>query len=76
MISELNTPPEGPTTILEDNQSAIAMAKNPQFHGRAKNIDLRHHFIWVSDGDVKLTYCPTGEMVADILRKRAGMDSL
>ena len=34
LISELNNPPDGPTTILEDNQSAMAMAKNPQFHGR------------------------------------------
>ena len=38
--SELENAPEGPTIILEDNQSAIAMAKNPQFHGRAKHIDL------------------------------------
>ena len=89
LISELNNPPDGPTTILEDNQSAMAMAKNPQFHGRAKHIDLRHHFIRerVNDGEVKLTYCPTQEMVADILtkgitqqqfcnlRQRAGMES-
>ena len=45
LTSELNSPPDGPTTILEDNQSAIAMARNPQFHGRAKHIDIRHHFI-------------------------------
>ena len=76
--------------VLEDNQSAMAMAKNPQFHGRAKHIDLRHHFIRkrVNDGEVKLTYCPTQEMVADILtkgitqqqfrnlRQRAGMESI
>ena len=28
---ELGCPPEGPTLIFEENQSAIAMAKNPQF---------------------------------------------
>ena len=69
--SELGNPPEGPTTIFEDNQSTIAMAKNPQFHGRAKHIDIRHHFVreQVSDGTIKLTYCPTGEMVADMLTK-------
>ena len=89
LILELNNPPDGPTTILEDNQSAMAMAKNPQFHGRAKHIDLRHHFIreHVDDGEVKLMYCPTQEMMADILtkeitqqqfcnlRQRAGMES-
>ena len=54
----------GPTTILEDNQSSIAMARNPQFHGRAKHIDIKHHFIRerVSDGLIELKYCPTNEM--------------
>ena len=45
LITELGMEPEGPTTLMEDNQSAIAMAKNPQFHGSAKHIDIRHHFI-------------------------------
>ncbi len=31
-------------TVYEDNQSAIVMAKNPQFHGRT-NIKIKYHFI-------------------------------
>ena len=31
LTSELGDLPEGPTTILEDNQASIAMARNPQF---------------------------------------------
>ena len=60
-----------PTTILEDNQSSIAIAKNPQFHGRAKHIDIKHHFIrdQVSIGSIELQYCPTNEMLADVLTK-------
>ena len=56
---------------MEDNQSAIAMAKNPQFHGRAKHIDIRHHFIRekVNGREIQLVYCPTGDMVADMLTK-------
>ena len=27
-------------TVFEDNQSAICMAKNPQFHGRSKHISI------------------------------------
>ena len=38
-------PPEGPTLIFEDNQSTIAMAQNPQFHGQAKHINIHHHFV-------------------------------
>ena len=70
-IKELGKPLGGPTTILEDNQSSNAMARNPQFHGRAKHIDIKHHFVRerVSDGSIELKYCPTNEMVADILTK-------
>ena len=32
---ELENSQDGPTTIMEDNQSCIAMAKNPQYHGKA-----------------------------------------
>ena len=57
--------------IYEDNQSAISLAKNPQFHGRAKYIDIRHHFVGekVADGTVELKYCRTEDMVADKLTK-------
>ena len=45
LTSEFQCPPKAPTTIFEDNQSAITMSKNPQFRGRAKHIDIKHHFI-------------------------------
>ena len=32
-LQELGYPPTGPTTIYTDNQSAIAVAKNPEHHG-------------------------------------------
>ena len=53
------------------------MTKNPQFHGRAKHIDIKHHFIreQVSQGNVKLEYCPTTEMTADILTKGLSRES-
>ena len=45
------------------------MTKDPQYHGKAKRIVIKHHFIHVceqvSDGTV-LQYCPTGELVADM----------
>lgn len=59
------------TVIFEDNQSAICMAKNPQFHGRAKHIDIKFHFVreQVSKGIIKLKYCKTEDMIADMLTK-------
>ena len=71
LTAELGSPPEGPTVIFEDNQSAIAMCKNPQFHGRSKHIDIKHHYIreQVAGNNIKLICCPTKEMAADMFTK-------
>jgi hypothetical protein len=60
-----------PTLIYEDNQSCIALAKNPVHHVRTKHIDIQHHFIRdkVDSKEIELAYCPTDEMVADALTK-------
>lgn len=57
--------------ILEDNQSCIKMTKNPVNHGRAKHIDIKYHHIRdeVKRGEVKLEYCETTNMLADIMTK-------
>ena len=57
--------------IREDNQCAIAMAKNPVGHKRTKHIDIKHHFIReaVQAGTITLEYCQTKQMLADILTK-------
>lgn len=69
--ANMNNKPNGPTTIFEDNQSAICMAKNPQFHGRAKHIGIKYHFIreQVCTESVQIKYCRTEDMVADIFTK-------
>ncbi len=71
LLSDLKVEVDTPTDILEDNQGAIAIAKNPVGHKRTKHIDIRYHFIReaVLTGTAHLTYCPTNEMVADILTK-------
>ena len=60
-----------PMEVLEDNQGAIAMAKNPAGHKRSKHIDIRHHFIRevVQALTISLTYCPTIGMLANIFTK-------
>ena len=59
------------TTILEDNQSAICLAKSQQVHRRTKHIDIKYHFIrdLVEAGRIKLTYCASEDMVADMFTK-------
>ena len=57
--------------IYEDNQGAIALANNPEFHARTKHIDIQYHYVRekVQSGEIDLVYCPTAEMVADQLTK-------
>jgi hypothetical protein len=59
------------TTLYSDNQVVIALSKDHRYHARTKHIDICFHFIqWViSEGHIKLVYCPTNDMVADTLTK-------
>ena len=64
LTAVLENRPHKAAMLLEDNQSAISMTKNPQFHGRSKHISIKYHFIrdQVDKGIVELKYCPTKEM--------------
>lgn len=59
------------TIIFCDNQGAIALAKNPQFHSRMKHVEIQHNFVRekVSDGAIQLEYVNTESQVADGLTK-------
>jgi len=59
------------TTLFSDNQSAIELMKDHQYHARTKHIDIRFHFIRyiVEGGSIRLVYCPTDDMTADTLTK-------
>ena len=71
LLSDLKVNVQEPTELLEDNQGSIAMAKNPVGHKRTKHIDIRHHFVreCVQAGIIRISYCSTQEMVADIFTK-------
>src|SRR5260221_8771060 len=70
-LYNVSYPPIFPTTILGDNQGALALVVNPTFHARTKHIRVRQHFIreCVNEGSVELEYIPTADQVADILMK-------
>ena len=54
-----------------DNQGAIPLAWNPEFHLRGKYIDIQYHFVrkHVENHKIALFYCPTADMTADIFTK-------
>ena len=60
-----------PTLIYEDNQGAIQLSRNPKFHNRTKHTDVCYHFVRerVTSNEIVVDYCPTQDMVADIMTK-------
>ena len=60
-----------PVMLMEDNQAAIAIARNPMAHARTKHIDIRFHYVReaLQNGAIDVHYCPTSEMLADLLTK-------
>ena len=60
-----------PITLYCNNQSAISVSKNNQFHTQTKNIDIQYHFICnMSEQELfSVYYCPTTDMPTDILTK-------
>ena len=60
-----------PTVFFCDNQGAISLAKNPTHHAKTKHVDVQLHFIrnHVEKGTIKVEYCPTEDMLADIMTK-------
>jgi len=71
LFTELHLPDPSPVELRTDNQSSMAIAKNPVHHQRTKHIDVAHHFIRgaLEDGTIALSYCPSAEMAADVLTK-------
>ena len=74
LLGEISFVQKKPTLIKEDNQGAIALSKNPKYHPRTKHIDIKYHYIRnkVANKEVILDYCPTSEMLADLLTKPLG----
>jgi hypothetical protein len=57
--------------LMCDNSHAICLAQNLVFHGRAKHIKVRHHFLrdHVEKGDIVMKYIDTERQLGDIFTK-------
>ncbi|KAG7599586.1 Reverse transcriptase RNA-dependent DNA polymerase [Arabidopsis suecica] len=74
LLGEVTGKASEKVTLLIDNKSAIALAKNPVFHGRSKHIHRRYHFIreCVENELIDVEHIPGDEQKADILTKALG----
>ena len=70
-MGELGYETSGPSQLNMDNQSAIAVSKNPEHHGKMKHLSLC--LFWIRDavqeGLISPTFVTTQNMVADIFTK-------
>jgi hypothetical protein len=64
----------GAPELKVDNQSAIALSKNPVHHDRSKHIDTRFHYIreCTEENRIVLSNVSTEKQLADILTKALG----
>ncbi len=67
-----------PKTIFADNQGAVKLTENPEYHRKAKHIPIKYHKTrkLVAEGVVHFKWIPTQEMVADGLTKPLGISKL
>jgi hypothetical protein len=65
-ISELPS-----TTLFMDNQSAMALTKNPEYRKRTKHIEIAYHFVreCVASGKISVEYISTDDMTVDVMTK-------
>jgi hypothetical protein len=57
--------------LMCDNFSAICLAQNPVFQGRAKHIKVRHHFLrdHIEKGNIVMKYIDIDRQLDDIFTK-------
>ncbi|GMF35066.1 unnamed protein product [Phytophthora fragariaefolia] len=71
LLKDMGVDQVGATVIYEDNQGAMALAKNVGYQARTKHIDIRYHFIRekVASNEVELVYVESKNQLADYLTK-------
>jgi hypothetical protein len=64
---------EEPCTIYQDNKSAILLEENGRASSskRTRHINVRYYFVTdrIKNGEIKIEYCPTEQMMADFFTK-------
>ncbi|XP_046602591.1 secreted RxLR effector protein 161-like [Neodiprion lecontei] len=71
LLLDIEYPCADATVIFVDNQSAIRLVRNPEFHKRTKHIDIRYHYIRekVVEKILKIEYVQTKQQKGDIFTK-------
>jgi hypothetical protein len=71
LLSGIGCDQKQPTELFCDNQGALKLVSNPEFHRRTKHIDVRYHYVREQqmDGSIVVSHVGTKEQLADLLTK-------
>jgi hypothetical protein len=70
-LRELGLSTSDPTTLLCDNNGAMALSNDPTHHSRSKHIDVRYHYIRerIDKGSIDVACIPSSDNLADTFTK-------
>jgi hypothetical protein len=62
---------KGTSQLQVDNEAAVKLTQNPEFHRRTKHCQIRHFFACerVTDGKIEVKRVPSQLQLADMLTK-------
>lgn len=71
LMKDFGEPVKEPVQIFEDNQSCIKLLDHNTGLKRSKHVDTKYHFVrdLAEKKKIRVTYCPSADMLADILTK-------
>lgn len=78
LLNDVDSQCDQPSVLYIDNQSAIKLIRNPEFHKRSKHIDIRYHFVRekLASNELIVKYVNTNEQCADFLTKALSGEKL
>jgi hypothetical protein len=71
LLEEFGLKQISPALVYEDNAAAVHLASKPGKWGRTRHFAVRYEYVksQIQEGVLEIVWCPTDEMVADILTK-------
>jgi hypothetical protein len=71
MVQFLNFTCPKPYTLYTDSQACLHIANTASKLGKVRHVEIRYHLVrcLVISGDIKLYYCITEDMIADVFTK-------